>query len=105
VKRNFYSDNVADGSPEVVEALLAACRGDDAPYGADRITERLRSRFAAVFEREVDVYPVGTGTAANGISVAAIVAPYGALYCSDVAHTYASECGGPEFWSAAGCGW
>jgi threonine aldolase len=102
MKRNFYSDNVVGGSPEVVEAVLAACWGDDDPYGGDRITERLRSRFAAVFEKEIDIYPVGTGTAANGISVAATVAPYGALYCSDVAHTYASECGGPEFWSGGG---
>jgi threonine aldolase len=97
VKKNFYSDNVSGGAPEILEALVAANAGDTAPYGADPITEGLPARFTALFETEVDVYPVGTGTAANGLCASIVAAPYGAIYLSDAGHLHGSECGGPEF--------
>ncbi len=99
VKKNFYSDNVSGAAPEILDALAAANAGDTAPYGADPGTERLQTRFAELFETEVDVFPVGTGTAANGLCASIIAAPYGAIYLSDAAHLHGSECGGPEFWS------
>ncbi len=99
VKKNFYSDNVSGAAPEILEALVAANAGDTAPYGADSVTEGLQARFAELFETEVDVFPVGTGTAANGLCASIIAAPYGAIYLSDAAHLHGSECGGPEFWS------
>lgn len=99
MKTNFFSDNVSGASPEILEALVAANRGDSAPYGTDPVTERLRERFSALFETAVEIVPVGTGTAANGLAAAAVAAPFGAIYCADVAHLYGSECGGPEFWS------
>ena len=99
MKKNFYSDNVAGASPEILRALVAANAGDTAPYGSDPWTERLPARFGELFETEVEVYPVGTGTAANGLAASIVAAPYGAVYCSDVAHLHGSECGGAEFWS------
>jgi len=99
VKKNFYSDNVSGAAPEILEAIVAANAGDSAPYGADPGTERLPQRFAELFETEVEVYPVGTGTAANGLCASVIAAPYGAIYVSDAAHVHGSECGGAEFWS------
>jgi len=99
VKKNFYSDNVSGAAPEILEALVAANAGDTAPYGADSITEGLQARFAELFETEVEVYPVGTGTAANGLCASIVAAPYGAIYMSEAAHLHGSECGGPEFWS------
>lgn len=99
VKKNFYSDNVSGAAPEILEALLAANTGDTAPYGADPATERLQVRFAELFETDVEVYPVGTGTAANGLCASIVAAPYGAIYLSDAAHLHGSECGGAEFWS------
>src|SRR5215468_7763368 len=73
VKKNFYSDNVSGAAPEILEALVAANAGDTAPYGGDAVTERLQARFSELFESDVEVYPVGTGTAANGLC-ASIVA-------------------------------
>jgi threonine aldolase len=99
VKKNFYSDNVSGAAPEILEALVAANAGDTAPYGADPVTEGLQARFAELFETEVEVYPVGTGTAANGLCASIVAAPYGAIYLSEAAHLHGSECGGPEFWS------
>ena len=99
MKTNFYSDNVSGAAPEILQALVAANAGDTAPYGADPGSERLQTRFAELFETEVEVFPVGTGTAANGLCASIVAAPYGAIYLSDAAHLHGSECGGPEFWS------
>ena len=99
VKKNFYSDNVSGAAPEILQALIAANAGDTAPYGADPSTEGLQARFSELFETEVEVLPVGTGTAANGLCASIIAAPYGGIYLSDAAHLHGSECGGPEFWS------
>ena len=66
VKKNFYSDNVSGAAPEILDALVAANAGDTAPYGADPSTERLQTRFAELFETEVEVFPVGTGRPPTG---------------------------------------
>src|SRR5260370_21567119 len=99
VKKNFYSDNVSGAAPEILEALVAANAGDTATYGADPISDGLPARSTALFETEVDVYRVGTGTAANGLCASIVAAPFGAIYLSDAGHLHGSECGGPEFWS------
>jgi len=75
VKKNFYSDNVSGAAPEVLEALVAANAGDTAPYGADPITEGLTARFSALFETPVEVHPVRTGTAPNGLCASILYAP------------------------------
>ncbi len=99
MKRNFYSDNVSGAAPEILRAIVESNADDTAPYGGDPYTQRLERRMAEVFETEVEVYPVGTGTVANGLAAALLCAPYGAVYCADVSHLHVSECGGAEFWS------
>jgi threonine aldolase len=96
---NFNSDNVAGASPEILAALTAANAGAVASYGDDPITARLEARFAALFEHEVAVFPVGTGTAANALALAACVPPWGVVYCHPQAHIAVDECGAPEFYS------
>jgi threonine aldolase len=99
VKKNFYSDNVSGASPEILRAIVEANADDTAPYGGDPYTQRLERRMAALFETEVDVYPLGTGTVANGLAAALLCTPFGGVYCADLSHLHASECGGAEFWS------
>ncbi|MSP88153.1 MAG: low specificity L-threonine aldolase [Alphaproteobacteria bacterium] len=96
---NFRSDNVAPVSEPVLRAILAANSGPALSYGADSITKRLQERFGALFETEVRVFPVATGTAANALSLSALTPPYGAIYCSDVGHINDSECGAAEFFT------
>jgi threonine aldolase len=96
---NFASDNVTGVAPEVMEALAAANRGAQRSYGADAITKRLTERFAALFESEVAMFPVATGTAANALSLASLVPPYGAVLCHREAHINVDECGAPEFFT------
>jgi threonine aldolase len=96
---NFTSDNAAGIAPEIMEAMLRANSGTAASYGADEITARLKARFAEVFEREVEVFPVVSGTAANALSLAAITPSYGAVLCHELAHVHTDECGAPEMYS------
>jgi threonine aldolase len=53
-----------------------------------------------VFEAEVEIVPVSTGTAANSLALASIAPPYGAIYCHETAHVLLEEGGGPEFYTA-----
>jgi threonine aldolase len=99
VKKNFYSDNVSGAAPEILRAIVDSNADDTAPYGGDPYTQRLERRMAELFEAEVDVYPVGTGTVANGLCASLLSTPYGGIYCADVSHLHGSECGGAEFWS------
>ena len=96
---NFRSDNVTGVAPEIMAALAAANAGAVTSYGDDPITERLARRFSELFEREVAVFPVATGTAANSLALATMVPPYGVIYGHKDAHIQVDECGAPEFFS------
>ena len=96
---NFMSDNVAGVSPEIMAALEAANGAAADSYGADAITERLTRRFSDVFEREVAVFPVATGTAANALALACLTPPWGVIYGHREAHFQVDECGAPEFYA------
>ncbi len=98
-KPNFASDNVSGASPEIVAALAAAAEARAMPYGADEWTARVEVECAELFETEVAVFPVATGTAANALALAALTPPHGAIYCHPESHAYGDECGAPEFYS------
>jgi threonine aldolase len=98
---DFRSDNVAGVSPSILKALAAAGEGAASAYGADEVTARLERRFAALFEHEVAVFPVATGTAANALALAALTPPWGVVYSHEDAHVAIDECGAPEFFSGA----
>ena len=44
-------------------------------YGNDEISKRVKARFDEIFEREVAVFFVTTGTAANALALSAAVPP------------------------------
>jgi threonine aldolase len=96
---NFCSDNVAGASPEIVEAIARANHGPAMPYGNDDWTRRIEQRLAEIFEREVRVFPVATGTAANVLCLAALAPPWGTIYCHAESHISVDECGAPEFYT------
>lgn len=98
-QKGFTSDNIAGASPEIVHAMAAAALGQAPPYGADSWTASARARFAEVFEREVDVIPVSTGSAANALSLAAMTPPWGSVLCHPESHINNDECGAPEFFT------
>lgn len=94
---DFRSDNTGAAAPEIVAALAAANSGPAAGYGNDAWTAKVQRRFSELFEKDVTVFPVATGTAANAIALGAICPPYGAVYCSASAHVDTSECNATAF--------
>jgi threonine aldolase len=95
----FTSDNVAPASAEIMAAVDEANRGMLASYGGDPYSERLQQVAAEVFETEVSIFAVSSGTAANSLALAQISPPYGAIYCYEAAHIVTDECGAPEFFT------
>ena len=96
---NFCSDNTTSVAPEIMAALIAANDGHAMPYGEDDTTTRLAELYGALFETEVSVFPVGTGTAANALALSLMTPPYGAIYCHREAHIEVDECGAPELFT------
>jgi len=96
---SFLSDNAAGVSPPILDAIAAANTGMAPAYGSDPLTNSLTERFAAFFEHPVGVFLVGTGTAANALSLATLCPPWGAVFCHDEAHVAVDECGAPELFT------
>ena len=93
----FASDNTAGIAPEILAALAKANTGYALGYGNDGWTKRVEARFAEIFEREVAVFLVPTGTAANALALAHVTPPWGAVLCHAESHIAIDECGAPEF--------
>jgi len=99
VTASFLSDNAAGVSPEILDAIVEANAGSASAYGADPLSEALTGRVADFFEHPVACFLVGTGTAANALSLAAMCPPWGAVYCHAEAHVTIDECGAPELFT------
>ena len=100
--RNFVSDNVAPVHPAVMAAIAAANSGPAASYGEDAVSARLDETFGRIFEADVRVLPVATGTAANALTLAAMAEPGARFYCHEQAHIAVAEEGAPGFYVAGG---
>ncbi len=96
---NFCSDNVTGIAPEILSALVAANTGAAMPYGNDDLTRRLERQLADLFETELEIFPVATGSAANALALSVLSPSYGAIYCHSDSHINVDECGAPEFYS------
>jgi threonine aldolase len=96
-RMNFASDNTAGVAPAILAAIARANEGFALAYGNDALTARVEQRFAEVFERQVAVFLVPTGTAANALALAHLAPPWGAVLCHAESHIATDECGAPEF--------
>lgn len=96
---NFASDNWAGATPEVMAALARANEGFAPAYGGDALTAKVKDLFAGVFEHEVEVWFVGTGTAANSMGLSGLTRPGGVVFAGAEAHVNADESNAFEFQS------
>jgi threonine aldolase len=96
---DFSSDNAEGWAPEVLDALAAANDGPVPAYGNDPVTADVAQRFNRIFEREIAVFLVSTGTAANALAYAAVAPAWGAIFVHEAAHVQVDECGAPEFFT------
>ncbi len=94
---NFTSDNSDGAAPEIIEAMAAANKGVLGSYGTDPLAARVEERLAEIFETDLRVFLVTTGTAANALALASVSPPWGTVFCHREAHIAEDECGAPEF--------
>jgi threonine aldolase len=98
---NFASDNTAPVAPAILDAIVEANRGFAPGYGNDDWTAGVERRLSEIFERDVAVFLVPTGTAANALALAQVSPPWGAVFCHSQSHILTDECGAPEFFGGA----
>jgi threonine aldolase len=93
----FASDNWAGAHPRIAANLAANASGYEPAYGNGELDARVQKQFAEIFEREVAVFFVGTGTAANALSLVSANRPGGLSFCHRESHIMDDECGAPEY--------
>jgi threonine aldolase len=94
---HFASDNWAGVHPKIAENLARHSSGHVSAYGTSDIDKSVEKTFAHIFERDVSVYFVATGTAANALSIASFNKPGGITFCHETAHVAEDECGAVEY--------
>lgn len=94
----FFSDNAAPVHPKVMAAIADANQVDTA-YDGDQLSQRLDAAFSELFEHDVAVLWVSTGTAANCLALASLVQPHQGVICHREAHIEVDECGAPGFYT------
>ncbi|NKI99874.1 beta-eliminating lyase-related protein [Novosphingobium sp. SG707] len=94
----FMSDNAAPVHPAVWAAMHAA-DAPQPPYDGDSLSAALDDAFSALFGRPCAAIWVASGTAANCLALAAMVRPYEAVLCHELAHIERDECGAPGFFT------
>lgn len=99
--RGFASDNNAGVHPDILQAMQAANGGHTIAYGDDVYTHAALEKFKAVFGRNIQVYFVYNGTAANVLGLSAATRSFNSIICAETAHIHVDECGAPEKFS--GC--
>jgi threonine aldolase len=95
----FASDNWAGAHPTIAAGLAAHSGGFAAAYGDGALDQAVYRRFSEIFEREVAVFFVATGTAANALALTAYSKPGGISFGHRESHVIEDECGAPEYFS------
>jgi threonine aldolase len=95
----FASDNWAGAHSAINDRLSKESTRFAAAYGNSELDKAVEARFNEIFERDVSVYFVSTGTAANSLSLASIARVGGVVFAHSQAHVIEDECGAPDFFS------
>jgi threonine aldolase len=90
------SDNHSGIHPTIAEAIMRANVGHAHSYGMDEISNRAMIEWRRVLARDAEVFYVFNGTAANVLSLQALLKSFEAVACSEVAHLHMDEAGAPE---------
>jgi threonine aldolase len=86
----------------MLAALGEVNHGRAKAYGEDEWTRRIDEALGAYFGAEVRAFVVVSGTAANALSLATLIPPYGTVFAHEGAHVLNDECGATEFYSGGG---
>lgn len=95
----FASDNWAGAHEKINENILKNTTGKVSGYNGGELDRKVEGMLSDIFERDVAVFFVATGTAANSLAIAASGKPGSVAFCHHEAHVNVDECGAPEFFS------
>jgi len=96
---NFISDTASPAHPAILAALTEANAGPMPSYGADRFVQAAAERLREVFETDLEVWLVSSGTAANALALSVLCPSSSAIICHAEAHIERDERGAPEFFT------
>lgn len=99
---NFASDNWAGAAPEIMQAVAREAERFGAAYGESELDRAVQLRFGEIFEREVEVFFVATGSAANALALVSANRPGGLVFCHRESHILEDECGAVEYLTGGG---
>lgn len=101
VNYEFGSDNHSGVHPEIFKALQSVNKEYSLAYGDDEYTKRAVEKFKSHFGKNINVFFVANGTAANIIGLRSVADSFNSIICAETAHLNVHECCGPE--SFIGC--
>jgi len=96
VNDEFGSDNHSGVHPDIINAIETVNVGYSVAYGDDVYTKRAVKKFKEHFGKNIDVYFVGNGTAANILGLKVVTKSFNSIFCAENAHLNVHECCGPE---------
>jgi threonine aldolase len=96
INYEFGSDNHSGVHPDVMKAIESVNHGYSVAYGDDEYSKRAIDKFKDHFGKDIDVYFVGNGTAANILGIKSITDSFNSIFCAETAHMNVHECCGPE---------
>ena len=99
--KSFASDNYSGVAPEIFMALATANVGHATAYGGDEYTLRATELVREIFNKDIKVLFVSTGTAANTLAIKLATKSYHSIICADCSHMYNLEVGAPI--ASTGC--
>lgn len=97
--RGFGSDNHSGVHPEILQAITLANVDHTPSYGTDQFTEQCQDLFKKHFGKSCEVFFVFNGTAANVLSLKAMMKSHESCFVTDISHLNLDECGAPEFFA------
>jgi threonine aldolase len=96
IYKGFGSDNHSGVHPDILKAIESANFGYSVAYGEDEYTASAVEKFKEHFGKNIDVYFVENGTAANIIGLKTVTNSFNSIFCAETAHLNVHECCGPE---------
>lgn len=99
ILKTYVSDNAAGVAPEILIEMAKVNADLVDPYGQDAVTKEVTNTFSDLFGKPVDLFPVATGSAANGLALSVMTPPWGAVICHPDGHIDNDEAGAPEFYT------
>ena len=96
---NFCSDNTSIACDAILKNIIRVNNDPAMPYGDDIVTARVEQDFKKIFDCDLAMLPVTTGTAANVLALSVYCPSHGSILCHQESHINVDECGAPELYT------